>query len=91
LIDLKGDDTGMNQETKKLLVEALQLPPEARAALAGQLIESLDAEVDEGVEAAWSLEIARRLAELETGKVKSVPWAEARRQIMRPAGEPSGS
>jgi len=47
--------------------------------------------VDEGVEAAWSLEIARRLAELETGKVKSVPWAEVRRQIMRPAGEPSGS
>ena len=81
----------MNQETKKLLLEALQLPPEARAALAGQLIESLDAEVDEGAEAAWSLEIARRLAELETGKVKSVPWAEARRQIMRPAGEPSGS
>lgn len=79
----------MNQETKKLLLEALQLPPEARAALAGQLIDSLDAEVDEGAEAAWSLEIARRLAELETGKVKSVPWAEARRQIMRPVGESS--
>jgi putative addiction module component (TIGR02574 family) len=81
----------MNQETKKVLLEALQLPPEARAALAGQLIESLDAEVDEGAEAAWSLEIARRLAELETGKVRSVTWAEARRQIMRPAGEPPGS
>ena len=26
MIDLKGDDTGMNQETKKLLLEALQLP-----------------------------------------------------------------
>lgn len=81
----------MNRETEKLLLEALKLTPEARAALAGQLIESLDEEVDEGVEAAWSAEIARRLEELETGKVKTVPWAEARRQIMRPAGESAGT
>lgn len=81
----------MNQETEKLLLEALQLPPEARAALAGHLIESLDEEVDEGVEAAWSAEIARRTEELETGKVRTVPWAEARRQIMRPVGESSGA
>ena len=32
----------------------------ARAALAGQLIESLDGPVDEGAEAAWSKEIARQ-------------------------------
>jgi hypothetical protein len=30
---------------------------------------------------AWSLEIARRMEELDSGKVKSIAWAEARRQI----------
>lgn len=81
----------MSRETEKLLLEALHLPPEARAALAGHLIESLDEEVDEGVEAAWSAEIRRRMEELETGKVTTVPWVEARRQIMRPAGESTGN
>ncbi len=81
----------MSPETEKLLLEALRLPPEVRAALAGHLIESLDREVEEGVEAAWSAEIARRMAELEAGKVRAVPWAEARRQIMRLAGESSGT
>ncbi len=72
----------MRSDAKKLLADALRLPPEARAALAGQLIESLDQEVDEGAEAAWSAEIARRVQELEGGKVKSIPWLEARRQIL---------
>ena len=81
----------MSPETEKLLREALRLPPEARAALAGHLIESLDREVDEGVEAAWSAEIAQRVKDLEGGKVRPLPWAEARRQIMRPGSESSES
>ena len=81
----------MSEKTDKLLSEVLRLPPEARAALAGHLIESLDREVEEGAEAAWSAEIARRVKELEGGKVRPVPWADARRQIMRPGSEPSGT
>jgi putative addiction module component (TIGR02574 family) len=50
--------------------------------LAGSLLESLDDEpADEGVEAAWSEEIKRRIEELDSGKVKPIPWEEARRQI----------
>ncbi len=64
-----------------LLKEALKLPPEARAALAGSLLESLDQEVDEGAEAAWQEEIDRRLREIDSGKVKPIPWSEARRKI----------
>ncbi len=74
----------MGNDTEKIIAEALRLPPEARAALASRLIESLDTEVDEGAEAAWSAEIARRLAEVDAGKVRPIPWAEARRQIMKP-------
>lgn len=71
----------MKQDPTDLLKEALKLPPEARAALAGYLLESLDQEVDEGAEAAWQAEIDRRLRELDSGKVKPIPWSEARRKI----------
>ena len=66
-----------------ILKEALALPADQRAALAGSLISSLDEEPDEQVEEAWGVEIARRLAEIDSGRVKLVSWAEARRQFKR--------
>ena len=69
-------------DTRKLLQEALKLPSEARAALAGSLLESLDEAVDPEAEHAWSREIARRIKEIDSGKVKTVPWSEARRRIL---------
>ena len=71
----------MKQDPNDLLKEALKLPPEARAALAGSLLDSLDQEVDEDAEAAWHAEIDRRLRELDSGTVKPIPWSEARRRI----------
>lgn len=71
----------MTRELSELLEKALALPVEARAALANSLLESLDQTVDAGAEEAWKEEIARRIAELDSGKVKPIPWAEARRQI----------
>jgi putative addiction module component (TIGR02574 family) len=72
----------MSPDISELLKKALALPPEARAALAGSLLESLDDEpADASVEAAWLEEIKRRIEELDSGKVKPIPWAEARRQI----------
>lgn len=71
----------MTQEVSELLKKALALPPEARAALAGSLLESLEDTLDSAAEEEWSHEIARRIAELDSGKVKPIPWAEARRQI----------
>jgi len=72
----------MNPSHKKVFQEALRLPAEARAALAGHLLESLDGAVDEDAEAAWSKEIARRIDDLDKGKVKTVPWSVARRRIV---------
>ena len=54
---------------------------EARAALAGSLLESLDTEVDEDTEAAWATEVNRRLAELDSGAVKTIPWVEVRHRL----------
>lgn len=71
----------MKRNPADLLKEAMELPPEARAALAGSLIDSLDDHLDDDVEVAWEAEIARRIRELDEGKVKLVPWAEARRRL----------
>jgi putative addiction module component (TIGR02574 family) len=71
----------MTQELSEVLKKALALPAEARAALAGSLLESLEETLDASAEEEWSQEIARRIAELDSGKVKPIPWGEARQQI----------
>jgi putative addiction module component (TIGR02574 family) len=72
----------MSRDTAEILKEALALPAEARAALADCLLDSLDAEVDEDREAAWQLEIQRRVAELDSKAVSPLPWAEVRSHLM---------
>lgn len=71
----------MKQDISQILKEALKLPPEARAALAGTLLDSLDETVDRDAESAWEAEIVMRLKQIDEGKVKLIPWAEARARI----------
>jgi putative addiction module component (TIGR02574 family) len=71
----------MQDNVSEILREALKLPPEARAAIAGSLLDSLDQIIDEDAESAWEDEVLLRHKEIDEGKVKLVPWAEARRQI----------
>jgi len=73
----------MKQNIAEILKEALKLPPEARAALAGTLLDSLDETVDRDTESAWEAEIVMRLKEIDEGKVNLIPWAEARARIAR--------
>lgn len=72
----------MNPLEDRLLRDALRLSPEARAALAGALLDSLESEPDPGAEAAWDAEIRKRIAELDASTVKTVPWSEARKIIL---------
>jgi DNA-binding transcriptional regulator/RsmH inhibitor MraZ len=58
----------MTPEITELLKKALALPAEARAALAGSLLESLDDVVDVSAEEEWNKEVARRMAELDSGQ-----------------------
>jgi putative addiction module component (TIGR02574 family) len=73
-------------DAKQLLEEALLLPSEARAALAGELIQSLEDQVDDNAEEAWSKEIRRRLDQLDAGTATTISWREARRRIYQAAG-----
>ena len=70
----------MSPETDELLQKAMSLPPEDRASLASSLIDSLDQTVDEDAEIAWQQEIARRMDEVTSGKVKTIPWREVQRK-----------
>ena len=78
-------------DSRQLLDAALQLSPEERAALAGELIQSLETEIDPDAEAAWSVEIRARLARVDAGLAKTTPWSEARRRIHAAAGRASRS
>jgi putative addiction module component (TIGR02574 family) len=62
-------------------MDSKRLPDEERAALASELIDSLDAEVDPDAEASWAAEIRARLNAVESGRATVVPWSEARRRI----------
>ena len=73
-------------DATQLLIEALRLSDEERAGLAGELIQSLEREVDADAEAAWSSEIRVRLERVAAQTAATVPWAEARRRIHAAAG-----
>ena len=64
----------MAMKREHIEAEARRLPREERALLAEALINSLEEETE--VEEAWAREIARRVAELRSGQVKSVPAGE---------------
>lgn len=66
----------------ELWKEASELSEKDRADLAGLLVESLEGEPDEEVEAAGAAEIQRRVAELDAGTVKSIPWEAVRQRLI---------
>ena len=67
------------RSAEEILKDALALPAEDRAAIAGSLIGSLDDDVaDEDAEAQWSAEIARRIAQADAGEVQPIPWSVVR-------------
>ena len=73
----------MAKSARELFEEAMRLDPEERATLMRLLVDTLDAESDEGVEDAWRVEIERRMAELDAGAVQTVPWEELRARLYR--------
>jgi putative addiction module component (TIGR02574 family) len=66
-----------------ILAEALALDTRERAGVAAKLIASLDGEPEENVEAAWAAEVARRIEEIESGRVELVPWEDVESRIER--------
>ena len=71
----------MGRKLKDLFREASELSESERAELAGLLLESLESEPDEDVEAAWAEEIERRVRQIDSGEVKTIPWEQVRANL----------
>lgn len=70
----------MNAALKSIAETVEQLPAKERIYLAERLIASLD---ESEMETVWADEAIRRRDEVRSGKVKTVPAAEAYRRIER--------
>jgi putative addiction module component (TIGR02574 family) len=66
----------MPRALSEILQEALALEPKEREQLADCVYESLQKESQESVDAAWDVEIERRLKEIDEGKAELRPWDE---------------
>ncbi len=71
----------MRVDAETLFEQALTLGQGERAEFAARLLESLDGLKQDGVDEAWNREIARRIAEIDSGAVELVPWEQARQVI----------
>lgn len=66
---------------EEIMSAALALPPGARAMLAEHLMESLDAEDQERIDALWAEEAERRDKEIEDGIVTAIPGEEVMNRL----------
>jgi putative addiction module component (TIGR02574 family) len=64
------------RKVREIVEEARQLPYGERAELIEQLIADTVKDIDPKIEKAWGDEALRRLAEMESGKVKPIPAEE---------------
>ena len=71
----------MTKPMTAVLADALQLDEKARAALASELLASLDGPADADAARAWEEEIARRIAAIEAGTVELEPSDDIRHRI----------
>jgi putative addiction module component (TIGR02574 family) len=81
----------MERHAEAVLKQALTLPEDDRADIAGALLESLQPAEEADVEAAWRQEVAARVAALDAGEVETLPWEEVRNRLFtRLREQPSG-
>jgi putative addiction module component (TIGR02574 family) len=77
-------------QLSELLEKALALSTQDRGLLIDRLVASLDEEApEEGVEAAWDEGIKRRVEDIRSGRVKTIPGEQVLRELAEefPDGE----
>jgi putative addiction module component (TIGR02574 family) len=68
--------------SNEIIDAAMSLPPEVRAQIAEQLLDSLDPDRAQ-VDAAWAVEIESRIQEIEEGRVELIPHEQVMEQARR--------
>jgi putative addiction module component (TIGR02574 family) len=74
----------MSAKADAVLTLALDLPERDRAEIAAALFDSIEPPTEAEVEEAWRQEVARRVAAVDAGEARLVPWEQVRdRLVMR--------
>jgi putative addiction module component (TIGR02574 family) len=76
----------MNSTMEQLLDAVLALPDSDRVEFVEALIASFQPDDRPPFDESWREVIWQRTAELRSGRVKAVPWADVRRQARESAG-----
>jgi len=76
----------MNSNMEHVLSDALALPSVDRVELVEAILASLQPEDCPPFDESWREVVQRRSAELQTGKVVPVPWAEVKRKAREQNG-----
>jgi putative addiction module component (TIGR02574 family) len=76
----------MSPTTEQLLDTALALPDEERLELVEALLASFTSGEQPPFDESWREVVRRRSAELRSGQVTPIPWAEVKRQAREKAG-----
>lgn len=71
---------------EQITEQVLALSTEARAVLADRLVESLDPSDDGGIQQIWAAEAIRRRDEVRSGRVATIPAAEAFARVRNSLG-----
>ena len=74
------------RKVSEIVEEAHQLPYGERAELIEQLIADSARDIDPKIEKAWGDTAMRRLAEMESGKVKGIPGEQVAAEIRKIVG-----
>jgi putative addiction module component (TIGR02574 family) len=72
---------GVMAELERLFDEALQLNSTQRSELARRLLDTLE-DTDDEIDTAWKAEAKKRLASLQSGESKVVPWEQTRQRLL---------
>jgi putative addiction module component (TIGR02574 family) len=71
----------MSRSVAEITQEALQLPQKDQYKLARAILESAETHYDSGVTMAWDEEVERRIAAIDSGTAKGLPFSQALREI----------
>ncbi len=66
---------------EEIITAAKSLPPSDRAMLAERLLDSLNGEEQERIDALWAEEIERRIKEVDEGRVTTIPGDEVMERL----------
>jgi len=73
----------MSPSTEHVLHSALELPIDEQIELVEALVASLDEKDPPPLDKQWLAEIQRRSEEIDSGKVKPIPWSVVREEIRK--------